>query len=164
MKKIFCLAFFILFAGIAFAERLPKKVLEMAREKIPEDAQLKNFNFKGDEYELLFIDSAKTTYEVEIDKIGNDLSLTDLKIETRATAKSKNIKLEMEDVESLLREKFPEAEDFRIELDYDRGDRAKYEAEFFTDKYKAEIEINPFSGEFCKQEFEYYFDYGSLKD
>ncbi len=164
MKKIFCLTFFVLFVGIAFAERLPKKVLELAREKIPEDAQLKNFSFKDNEYELLFIDSAKTTYEVEIDKIGNRLSLTDLKIESRTPAESKNIKLDMEDVKSLLREKFPEATDFRIELDYDRGDRAKYEVEFFTDTYKAEIEVNPFSGEFCKQEFEYYFDYGSLKD
>lgn len=165
MKKIFCLTVFVLLAGITFAERLPKKVLEMAREKVPEDAQLKNFSFKDNEYELFFIDSAKSTYKVEIDKVGNRLSLTDLKIESRTPAESKNIKLDLEDVESLLREKFPEATDFRIELDYDRDDdRAKYEVEFFTDEYKAEIEVNPFTGEFCKQEFEYYFDYDSLKN
>ena len=51
MKKIFCLAIFALLAGIAFAERLPKEVMEMAREKIPEDAQLKNSSFKDNEYE-----------------------------------------------------------------------------------------------------------------
>ena len=164
MKKIFCLTVFVLLAGITFAERLPKKVLEMASEKVPEDAQLKNFRFKDNEYELLFIDSAKSTYKVEIDKVGSKLSLKDLKIESRMPAESRNIKLDLEDVESLLREKFPDVADFKIELDYDSGDRAKYEVEFFTDEYKAEIEVNPFSGEFCKQEFEYYFDYGSLKN
>lgn len=164
MKKIFCLAIFVLLAGIAFAERLPKEVLEMAREKIPEDAQLKNSSFRDNEYELLFVDDAKSTYKIEIDKVGNNLSLKEIKIESRAPAESKNIKLEMEDVESLLREKFPEAADFKIELDYNRSGRAKYEAEFFTDEYKAEIEINPFTGEFSKQEFEYYFEYDSLKN
>lgn len=164
MKKFFCLTFFVLFAGIAFAERLPQDVLELAREKLPEDAQLKHFNAKHDEYELFFVDRVKSTYKVEIDRIGKNLSLKEVKIESRMPAESKNIRLNLEDVESLLREKFPEATDFRIELDYDHGGRAKYEVEFFTDTYKAEIEVNPFSGEFCKQEFEYFFDYGSLRD
>ena len=164
MKKIFYLTIFVLFAGIAFAERLPKNVLEMAREKIPEEAQLKNYSFKNNEYELLFVDDTKSTYRIEIDKIGNKLSLKEIKIESRASAESKNVKLELEDVESLLREKFPDVANFRIELEYDRNDRAKYEVEFSTDEYKAEIEVNPSSGEFCKQEFDYYFNYDSLND
>lgn len=163
MKKIFCLTIFVLFAAIAFAERLPKDVMEMAREKIPENAQFKNFSFKDNEYELLFVDDEKSTYRIEIDKIGGNLLLKEIKIESRASAESKNVKLELEDVESLLREKFPDAANFKIELDYNRSGRAKYEAEFSTDEYKAEIEVNPFSGEFCKQEFEYYFDYNFLK-
>ncbi len=164
MRKIFCLAIFVLLAAIAFAERVPKNVMEMAREKIPENAQFKNFSFKENEYELLFVDDAKSTYKIEIDKLGDNLLLKEIKIESRASAESKNVKLELEDVETLLREKFPDAADFKIELDYNRNGRAKYEAEFFTDEYKAEIEVNPSSGEFCKQEFEYYFDYDSLKD
>ena len=164
MKKIFYLTIFVLFAGIAFAERLPKNVLGMAREKIPEEAQLKNYSFKNNEYELLFVDDTKSTYRIEIDKIGNKLSLKEIKIESRASAESKNVKLELEDVEALLREKFPDVANFRIELEYDRNDRAKYEVEFSTDEYKAEIEVNPSSGEFCKQEFDYYFNYDSLND
>lgn len=164
MKKNLCLTIFVLFAGIAFADRLPKNVLEMAREKIPADAQLKNYSFKENEYELHFVDSARSKYKVEIDKIGNVLSMKEVKIESRAPAESKNIALEMQDVESLLREQFPEVDNFKIELDYDHNGRAKYEVEFFTDEYKAEIEVNPSSGEFCKQEFDYYFDYSSLKN
>lgn len=164
MKKNLCLAIFVLFTGIAFADRLPKNVLEMAREKIPADAQFKNYSFRDNEYELNFVDNAKSTYKVEIDKIGNNLALKEIKIESRSSAESKNIKLELEDVESLLREKFPDVANFKIEMEYDRGDRMKYEVEFSTDEYEAEIEVNPSSGEFCKQKFDYYFDYSSLKN
>lgn len=164
MKKNLCFTIFVLFAGIAFADRLPKNVLEMAREKIPADAQLKDYHFKHNEYELYFVDSARSTYKIEIDKIGNILSMKELKIESRTPAESKTIKLDVEDVESLLRKQFPDVNNFKIELDYDHNGRAKYEVEFFTDEYKAEIEVNPSSGEFCKQEFDYYFDYSSLKN
>lgn len=164
MKKNLCLAVFVLLTGIAFADRLPKNVLEMAREKIPADAQFKNYSFRDNEYELNFVDNAKSTYKVEIDKIGNNLALKEIKIESRSSAESKNIKLELEDVESLLREKFPDVANFKIELEYDRGDRMKYEVEFSTEEYEAEIEVNPSSGEFCKQKFDYYFDYSSLKN
>ena len=154
MKKTVVFLALTCLVGTAFAKNPPKAVLEAARSVVPENAKYGNFKQDNGHFEITFLDTDKTKYEVEVNSPANEV----LKIEVDRIARSEsaNVVLTQENIQSLIEQKFPNASNIFIKLDDEDGNFHKYEVEFTTDLFKAEININPETGAFGDEEYEYF--------
>ncbi len=152
MRKLFSVLFFAVAAGIAAAAEPPQSVIDAAKAKIPAAAALYGCEEERDEYELHFRDADGAAYKVEVNKFSGKVS--EVKIDC-GNAVSARVVLSKGEVKSLVLAAYPDARRIKVELERERGG-SLYEAEFVTTDFKAEIEVNPATGEFCGQKFEYF--------
>lgn len=154
MKKSFIFLALAFTAGMMFAKNPPKATLEVARKVVPETAKYKNFKLDDGQYEISFLDTDKTKYEVEVSSSAN--KIVKIEVDRVKRSESTNVVLTQEDIQSLIKEKFPNASNVYITLDNEDGNARKYEVGFTTDVFKAEIDINPETGDFGDEEYNYF--------
>ncbi|MBD5406334.1 MAG: hypothetical protein HDR54_00695 [Treponema sp.] len=154
MKKSVIFLVLAFTVGMAFAKNPPKATLEVARKVVPETAKYKTFKLDDGQYEITFLDTDKTTYEVEVSSSAN--KVVKIEVDRIKRSESTNVVLTQEDIQSLVKEKFPNANNIYITLDNEDGNAHKYEVEFTTDVFKAEIDINPENGDFGDEEYDYF--------
>lgn len=154
MKKLLVtglLAGLLAISASAFAAT-PTEIMNAAKAEAPANSIVFVYKEDGkDKVECSLQDPATLLeYTMEIDK--TTAKVLEVKIKGATTAKSRALVKTQEEIEKLVLEAYPDAQNLVIKLEKDE-DMYQYEAQLATPKYASvELEINPTTGAFAKRE------------
>lgn len=143
----------LVISATAFAALNEASAKELAQKWVPEGAA--HVLTKADKlgYEVEFFDKeTNVTYEVELNKLTE--AVTEIKTKLRNNPGSKIINLNEEDVKSIVRSEFPDANIQKIKLDSENGYQ-QYEVNFTDGAIRGEMSINPETGVIIERELDY---------
>ena len=141
------------FSAVAMAApaRNSQEIIAAARAEVPAAAVMYGYkeDAKDGDAELNFRDNdAFLEYEVKVDLVTKKVLEVEIKGSTTI------VKTEAE-IKQLILEAYPDAQNILVRLDRD-GNKAHFDADFTTAKYKVEAKMNPVTGAFAKRELKYY--------
>lgn len=147
------------FAAVAMAapsNLRSQEIIAAARTEVPAAAVMYGYkeDVKDGDAELNFRDNDNfLDYEVKVDLATK--KVLEVEIKGSNSADSTTIVKTEAEIKQLILEAYPDAQNILVRLDRD-GNRAHYDADFTTAKYKVEAKMNPVTGAFAKRELKYY--------
>lgn len=128
------------------------EIMDAAKAEAPAKSIM--FGYKEDgpnKIECLLQDPATLLeYTIEVDKASG--KVIEVEIKGATTAKSRTLVKTQAEIEKIVLEAYPDAQNLVVKLDKD-DTMYEYEAKFTTPKYASvEMEINPTTGAIAKQE------------
>lgn len=127
--------------------------IKTARTEVPKDAVLYVFKTEKNIDTLRFRDNANfTDYEVEVDNVLN--KVVELEINGSNIVGSTTVRLNSTDIFNIVKEAYPDAQNIIIEKEQE-GNNFYYEADFFIQKGKVELKINPMTGAIAHTEIDF---------
>lgn len=146
------------FAAVAMAApvRNSQEIIAAARAEVPAAAVMYGYkeDAKDGDAELNFRDNdAFLEYEVKVDLATK--KVLEVEIKGSNSADSTTIVKTEAEIKQIILEAYPDAQNILVRLDRD-GNKAHFDADFTTAKYKVEAKMNPVTGAFAKRELKYY--------
>lgn len=163
IKKIFMLMCIVSVVLVSVVSAAPKKAYTIlgsnkaviaARAEIGEEPVLYGYTEKDGKAIINFRNN-DTYLEYEVEVILATSKVKEMEIKGSNIAGSTTIRLTADDIRRIILETYPDARNITVTMKKE-GVNTHYEAEFVTKKYKAEADMNPFTGAFAKRELEYF--------
>ena len=157
LKKILlaCLtAVMLLCASAGFAAGKYDPAIAAAKAEVPAGAVMYGIDEDDHDITITFYDgNTLLSYEVEVWKNTNKIK--EIEIKGSNLPGSTRISKTAAEIREIVLAAYPDAKNIKIEIETD-GNLKYYEAEFTTEKFKAELAINPVTGAICKRELKYF--------
>ncbi|MBQ8919759.1 MAG: PepSY domain-containing protein [Acidaminococcaceae bacterium] len=148
----------LLFTSVGFAANANEyePAIAVAKAEVPAGAVLYRIDDDKDDADLslTFYDGGTLlSYEVEVVKATNKVK--EVEIKGSNLPGSTRINKTQAEIREIVLAAYPDAKNIKIEIETE-GNLKYYEAEFTTEKFKAELAINPVTGAICKRELKYF--------
>lgn len=132
----------------------PQEAVAAAKAEVPATCVMYGYKEEDGKSIINFRDNENyLDYDVEVNVTTNKVLEVDI-IGSNISGSTNVVKTE-EDIKAIILEAYPDAKNIQIKKEVE-GNNTHYEADFSTEKYTVEAELNPVTGAFAKRELEYF--------